>query len=216
MKKVIFLILIIISNYFILTGQTEQNYQKFKISALADAKEIPLNQQFNVTVTISYIGSPGEYIVSEPYVENYNNLMLMGNSTENVIRNSTENSNLKEVVKNYIYTLKPESLGQAYFPIVRVSISDNKGKLLTELNTQAIAVSIVDPIVQRNYNPLFIITLILLILGAMGYAGFRYYQMIQHKKEEKQKQEEALKLQSQTPEKEFYQEFDNLENMNLL
>ncbi len=82
------------------------------------------------------------------------------------------------------------------------------------MNTQSIPITIIDPIVQRNYKPLFIIIIIIILLGGIGFAGFRYYQMIQQKKEEKLKQEEALKFLHQTPEKEFNDEFNKLDQID--
>lgn len=203
--------------YFLILGiniiyaasQTNIDLQKFKITAIAETRKVPLNQQFNVTISVSYIGQPGDYIITAPYVEKYHNLELVGNSTESLVKTSTENSNIKEVIKNYVFILKPRSLGQAYFPIVRITVSDKKGNLLNEIATQPITIIVEEPVVKKDYSTLFLVIIIILIISGAGL--FIIYIIRQKKKKEKKKrlEEERIKIRK-TPEDEFFEEFKNV------
>ena len=191
---------------------SNNNLQQFKIKAVTDTRKIPLNHQFNVTVTVSYLGVPGNFIITDPYVEKYHNLELVGNSTESLVKTPT-NNNLKEVIKKYVYILEPQSLGQAYFPIVRITISDNKGNLLNELATQPISITVTEPVIERNHSRIIIMIIIILLVLGTGFI-LAYYLIKQKKKKEEERRlkEEQLK-NIKTPEQEFSEEFKKIQEL---
>ena len=145
---------------------------------MPDIRNVPLNKTFIVTVSVNYIGEPNDFIITDPHIETYHNMELIGTSTESLVKASTEVSNAREVIKNYIYTLQPKSLGQAYFPIVKIIISDKEENLINELSTQSIPITVTDPIVTRNYSNIFstIIIILLILIGIFFIA--RYFMAI--------------------------------------
>ena len=189
------------------------NLQKFKITAIAEKRNIPLNREFKVTITVIYAGEPGDYIITDPYVEKFHNLELVGNSTESLVKTPTNKNSLKEVIKNYIYILKPESLGQAYFPIVRITVSDNKGNLINELATQPISITIEEPVIKRDYSSLFTIIIIILVILTIGFFLTQYILKRKKKKEEEKRLEEERLKNIKTPEQEFSEEFKKIREL---
>jgi len=207
----IFKIFLYSSNTVNTTNIKSTNTQKFKLSVQVERKEIPLNKNFNVTITISYLGSPDEYIITSPYIEKLHNLEIIGNSSENIIKSAT-NSKQMLILKKYTYIVKPQTFGQAYFPVTRISISDKKGNLITELQTQPIEVSIVEPEKEKNFTKL-ILTLIIILLS-IGIAISIFILIIKNKRKKELKRLEEEKLKNiKTPEDIFFEntkQFDTL------
>ncbi|MBU1077076.1 MAG: hypothetical protein KKH98_07280, partial [Spirochaetes bacterium] len=138
-----------------------ENRQKFKITARAEVQEISLNRNFRVIIEISYLGKPGDYNITDPQLEMYHNLVTTGSSSETEVEAPSGQDQGQEVHKRYIFNLKGESLGQAYFPRAHISVNDPKGILLNELTTQPIPITVIEPIKKRDYTPLIIVTLVL-------------------------------------------------------
>lgn len=206
-----FLLLLFLNSYYASGIMENSDLQKFKITAIADTKKIPLNKKFQVIVTVSYIGKPGDYIITEPYIEKYHNLDLIGNSTETSVKTSSEASNKKKIIKKYVFILKPQSLGQAYFPIVRITVSDSKGNLLTKLTTQAIPITVTEPVVEKEYSFLYLTVIIIVLILFGAFLVFNYLNKLKKKKEDEKKKKE-LKIQK-SPEDEFFQEIKNVEKL---
>ena len=194
-------------------SSANNDLQKFKITALFRTNRVPLNREFDVTVSVNYIGEPGEYIITDPLVEKYHNMKQVKSSTENITRKSTENTNQKEIIKNYIFTLKPLSLGQAYFPAVRITVSDKKGNLINELSTQPITITIEEPVIKRDFSTLLWVTGIILIILVPGFFLTKYILKQKKKKEEEKRLEEEKLKAIKTPEQEFSEEFNKISQL---
>ncbi len=195
-------------------SSVNNDLQKFKITAVFRTNRVPLNREFDVTVSVSYIGEPGDYIITVPFIEKYHNMEQVKSSTENLTRKSTENTNQKEIIKNYFFTLKPMSLGQAYFPAVRITVSDKKGNLINEMSTQPITITIEEPEVERDYFTLLWVTGIVLIIFGPGFFLIKYILKQKKKREEEKRlKEEQLKARK-TPEQEFSEEFKKIPKLN--
>lgn len=202
-------IFIILFVFIISLLYSKENLQHFKITALADVKSVPLNKSFHVTITVSYLGEPDQYNITDPFVEKYHNLNLLGNSTETAIHRDTENTNKKRISKKYTYILQGESIGQAYFPKALISVKNKEGEIINELSSQAIPISIIKPEKKKNYKPFFITMIVILVISGLGFLTHKIMKIKKQKKEEqkrlKEKEEKRL-----TPEDEFFIQYKKI------
>ncbi len=214
-KKITFLLILLITyfNNIIILNNVIANtqVQKFKITVIIKNKEIPQNKEFYVTVQINYTGEPGEYTITDPYIEKYHNLTLIGNSTETSVITSSKNNDQKEVIKKYIYILKPVSIGQAYFPQTQITVSDSKGSLINELSTQPIPILITKPLNKTDYTNLFLTILLIIFILLSSYFIYKLIIKIRLKKDKERRLLEESQKKQITPEEIFFKKFNNID-----
>ncbi len=176
-------------------GQTNQLLpipQKFKISSIPETNYVPLNKKFTVKVEIVYQGLPGQYVISEPYIEKLHNLELVATSVENVVESVSTNTNIKLIKKYYLYTLSPKSLGLAYFPKVTVAIADKKGNPVEQLEAPAVPVNITEPVYPKDYSTFYIIVTVIFVIIILGILALYLMKKYKLKKEAERKRLEEL------------------------
>ncbi len=200
--KFIYKILIIIAviGMALISGHAESDNimlpSRFKISAIPETNTIPLNRKLKVAVEVECEGKAGEYIVSEPYIEKFNNLHLISTAVENLVENSTDNTNHKIIRKRYIYTLKPDTLGLAYFPKAKVAVSDTNGNIVEQLENPAVPITIIDPVYPKNYKPLYIAIIVIISLLIVAVLLLYFMKKYRLKKEAEKKRLEELEKAS--------------------
>lgn len=193
-KRSIFALLLIclIQQATAQTNQTILTPQRFKISSIPETNYVPLNKKFTVKVEIIYQGFPGQYVISEPYIEKLHNLELIATSVENIVESVSTNTNIKLIKRFYIYTLSPKSLGLAYFPKITVAIADKKGNPIEQLETPAVPINIIEPVYPRDYSTLYVILIsisVIIIFGVLILYLMKRYKL---KKEAERKRLEEL------------------------
>ena len=125
------------------TSMVDSLTTKIEISAKIEAIQVALNRTTKLYVTLSWIGGPDRYSITNfdnPVLTNFD---IVGTSTVNrteVINRQTH------VFKDYIYTLQPRDLGMGYVEGVIVKCRNLVLERDVNLVTQRISIEITDPI----------------------------------------------------------------------
>ncbi len=167
---------------FFFVKVSAQTNNTFSISARVSTNKVALNQNFKVTVEIKAEGNINDYIFSTPFIDKLHNMEIIGTASENTTSPSSVSNRIISV-KKYIYTLKPTSIGMAYFPKILVSITDKKGNIVAQIDTQAIPIEILEPVVQKDYKIIYIVIALFLIIGLGVLIFIKFKLMLKEKKE---------------------------------
>ena len=117
------------------------------ISASVNQTKIPLNRMLKLKVTLTWIGEPGTFSILSFNDPIFSNLEITGTSTSNRTEAQT-NGTL--VIREYEYSLKPDTLGMAYVESISIKVHNNRIDTEETLQTRRIPVEIVDPVPEKN------------------------------------------------------------------
>ncbi len=187
---------------------SQQTNNTFFMSASVSTNKIPLNKSFKVTLEIKINGIITNYVLSEPFISKMHNMEIIGTASENF---TVSKSNQTIFIKRYIYTLKPESLGMAYFPKVLLSVADKKGNILTQLDTQPIPVEIIEPIKKNKNSFLILYIIIFLIIGCTIFFLLTKLHKNREKDKKSEIQEEKIIIEDK-----YINKLDEIINENIL
>ncbi len=176
----VFSLLLLLHSLSLVSRTNSQPF--FSISATISTNKIPLNKNFKVTLEIKVKGDMQNYIISSPFIDKMHNMEIIGTASENTTIPSAMSNQIVSI-KKYIYTLKPSSIGMAYFPKVLVSVSDKKGNLVSQLDAPAIPIEVLEPLQKKSYKILYVIISIIIILALAGLIFFKYKKFILQRKE---------------------------------
>ncbi len=117
--------------------------EEVKASVSVDKKEIPLNRILPFTVRIEWRGDLSRFEIEE--VENpvVTNFEIIGSATSNRVG---ESAGQTIAVKEYVFSLQPQSLGMGYIEGVIITYTDKADDETRRLVTNRLEVKVIDPL----------------------------------------------------------------------
>jgi hypothetical protein len=143
--------------------------------------KVPLNRTLELTVILKWSDDANRYEVikfEEPILTNFK---IVGSA---VSSRSEANKGKTDFIKEYIYTLKPQSLGMGYIEGIVAKVRDNIDGNIERLETQRLSIEIIDPIPEGTkmtriqlYVALGIIVILLAaVIAVLLYRSKKYRQ----------------------------------------
>ncbi len=201
--KIIFPLFVFLFNIFLFDYKSLAEKPRIVLSMQVSNTKVPLNRNLELTIVLKWSNDINRYEIikiEEPVLTNFK---IIGSA---VSSRSEAGKGKTNFIKEYIYTLKPQSLGMGYIDSVLVRVRDNVDGITENLETQRISVEIIDPIPEGTKVTRRQVYVVLGILVALSIIGISF--LLYRSKKYKDKQEIIAKP---VPiEKTF---LDNMKNM---
>lgn len=160
----VLLIMLIISSSLSALQQNQPVLEtSINISASVDQTKIPLNRILKLNVTLTWIGEPGTFSILNFNDPVFSNLEITGTSTSNRTEAQTNGT---QVIREYEYSLKPESLGMAFVESISIKVHNNRTDTEETLQTRRIPVEIVDPVPEKNKEINWLLYIVIFFVAA--------------------------------------------------
>lgn len=205
------LFLLILINIYLIDTLNASEKALIVLSMQVNTTKIPLNRTLELKVILKWSDGLNRYEVirfGEPTLTNFKII-------ESAVSSRSEaNKGRTDIIKEYIFTLKPQSLGMGYVEGVEVKVRDNMDSLVENLETQRISIEITDPIpegTKLTRKGLYIVLGIIIVLVGAGIAFLLY-------RGKKYKEKQELLAMPQPVEKKYLDELKrafNLQHPNL-
>jgi hypothetical protein len=140
-----------------------------KATVQVDKKEVPQNQTFVYTITVSWTGDLNRYEIAKLETPILSNLEIVGNSSSNWVG---ERQGTRLAIQNYEFILKPKELGMAYIDGPIITYRDLQTDETQRLVTNRVDVKINEPIVERDNTVFFLTVVGFVILSIIAFLGF--------------------------------------------
>lgn len=178
-RGIYILLLLTLINICLLNNQNAIEKPRIVLSMQVNTTKVPLNRTLELKVIVKWGDEPNRYEVirfGEPTLVNFK---IIGSA---VSSHSEVSGGRTDIIKECIYTLKPQSLGMGYVEGVEVKVRDNVDGAVERLETQRISIEIIDPIpegTKLTRKGLYIVLGVIVALGAIGiglllYRGKKY------------------------------------------
>lgn len=172
---------------------------QIKATVQVERSEVPQNRTLTYTVRISWHGDLERYAIGKLDNPSLSNLEIVGNSSSNWVG---EVNGVKQAVKNYEFTLRPQSLGMAYIDGVLIEYEDvSEGERHT-LVTSRLEVKVVAPILTTDFGGWILVGSTLLLLALLTGSGMLFVK----RKRAKEAKREALAAQAEPMESTYLSE----------
>ena len=143
--------------------QTDSTNINISLSISIDNTETPLNIPVEMTVIMSWEGSPDRYSIGTFENPVLTNLLITGSESKS--RTEVRNG-VVFTVKEYTYSIQPAELGMGYIESIIIEYTDNMAGIKDHLITQRMSVKGLVPVFERGYS------LIWAGLGLLALSGF--------------------------------------------
>ncbi len=141
---------------------------EIKVATQIDKKTVPLNRTVVLRVTLSWLGDPDRYEITDFENPALTNFDIIGTATANkteVVRGKTQTR------REYEFTLKPRELGMGYVEGVVVKYKDRVTGKERSLVTNRIGIQVTDAVAESeaatNWPATILIIAIIIILAGI-------------------------------------------------